>query len=421
MKKIVLFTWLTPTEDNYNGPSALSYHIMKNRPQEYELIIYSINGNHVRNDVITKTAIELRAEIKTIKDTIYNYFHKRYILADFRLKIGIDKSYGISNYKLPSKYLKEINHYNPDLIIIFDENFSTVARQLSNFKLLIWGYDCFPLHYHRLMYDSYCFKDIQLYTKILKEYKISIFRELEYNNIPCKIAEVGIEDVYYYKTITQRNNVKFYPHPHYKVYHKEINLNNKKLSILISGKYDVYTYTDINNLIIELDTNSLTLKEKFKFTFIGKTWQPIIDKLLSLGYEVKNIKWAEIYAKEVIKHDLQIFPISVGSGTKGKVLDALSMGLLCIGSKIALENIYVKDRHSCFQYKNIKEIPKILNFIYENKQTAMKIAENGRQQILKWHNPKRIAQLMLDDILTNDNFEGEEEYYNVINNLKPIL
>lgn len=80
------------------------------------------------------------------------------------------------------------------------------------------------------------------------------------------------------------------------------------------------------------------------------------EKLVANGYEVECKSWVEVYAGEVIKHDIQLFPISVGSGTKGKVLDALSMGLLCIGSEIAMENIYVKHGHSCYLYHNVSDV-----------------------------------------------------------------
>lgn len=424
MKQIVIFTWLTPTEDNFRGPSALIYHILKNRPEDYNVTIYTTNYNKINDNSIQEIGIKLNVQIKIIKDTLYNFFHKRQTLSELRIRLKIDKSYGQSNYKLPNKTICEIEKIIPDLVIIFDENFVNVARQLSQYNLMIMGYDCFPLHYHRLLYDAYCFKDTNSYKKFLFNYKIAIHRELEYNNITCKIAEVGIEDTKYYKTITQRNNVKFLPHPHYSIHEKIINLDKPLLSIIITGKFDVYTYSDTIKLIKSLLDNSANLRDKFKFTFLGSSWRDCAEKLEQAGYNVQLIDWVETYAGELIKHDIQIFPISVGSGTKGKVLNAISMGLLAIGSKYALENIYVKDRHSCFKYNDAKDIPLILEKIYQNRNIATEIANNGRELVLKWHNPTRVSKIFFNEAFAQNDtntFDGELEYYNVIKTLKPIL
>ena len=125
----------------------------------------------------------------------------------------------------------------------------------------------------------------------------------------------------------------------------------------------------------------------------------------------------DIYAEECAQHDIQIFPISVGSGTKGKVLDALCMGLLCIGSKVAMENIYVKTGHSCFQYSNMQDVLEFLKKIDANRDSAQVIAENGRSQVLKWHNPKRIFKKILDDVIEGIPYDAVSEYYQVVNEL----
>ena len=60
------------------------------------------------------------------------------------------------------------------------------------------------------------------------------------------------------------------------------------------------------------------------------------------------------------------------------------MGLLSIGTEIAMENIYVKDKKSCFIYKRAEDIVAILNDIFDNRRLASVIAENGRKSVLKW-------------------------------------
>lgn len=42
---IVLITQITPTEDNFNGTSALMYHLLLHRASEISLHIFTNGGN----------------------------------------------------------------------------------------------------------------------------------------------------------------------------------------------------------------------------------------------------------------------------------------------------------------------------------------------------------------------------------------
>ena len=86
------------------------------------------------------------------------------------------------------------------------------------------------------------------------------------------------------------------------------------------------------------------------------------------------------------------------------------MGLLCIGTEVAMENIYVKDKQSCFVYKQSEDIVGILNSIFSNRRLASVIAENGRRSVLKWHNPERILRKICDDIMGVEVYDAVAEY-----------
>lgn len=417
MNRIVFFTGFTPTRDNYGGPSAMAYHFFKNRPSNCKVRVYTTNTNHVPANVIKDGEKELDVEIVVLKDTLYNFFHRREKLDSLRIRLGIDKSYNVSNYKIPKKILNEIRQFNPSLVWVYEESLTTVIRQLSQFNLLVSGFDCFALHWNRAMRDAYTFAEPERYKKALYKYNMILFRERQLAEIPCKYFDVGIEDRNMFETVTGRTDAKFYPHPHYQVVPKKIDFAKEKLSILISGKYDQYTWTDTNKLITLLE-NHKELAPIYDFTFLGKGWSHCAEKLARCGYDVQCKRWVEVYSEECVKHDIQIFPISVGSGTKGKVLDALSMGLLCIGSPIALENIYVKSGHSCFQYSDMEDVLKYLHKIANERNTARQIAEQGREQVLKWHNPRRIFQKILSDVIDGVPYDAVSEYKQVIKSLE---
>ena len=51
---IVLISNITPTPDNYKAASALSYHLIKYRPDDVEIEVYSFNSNSVNIDRVKK-------------------------------------------------------------------------------------------------------------------------------------------------------------------------------------------------------------------------------------------------------------------------------------------------------------------------------------------------------------------------------
>ena len=125
---------------------------------------------------------------------------------------------------------------------------------------------------------------------------------------------------------------------------------------------------------------------------MGKGWNVKVDELRKSGIKVQLIEFVPNYIEEIIKYDIQINPLSVGTGTKGKVLDAIANGLLVIGTPYALENIAVKNQESCIEYSDANEIIEILKDIPMRKDFYENIALNGRNSVLKFHNRKLIAE-----------------------------
>ena len=129
-------------------------------------------------------------------------------------------------------------------------------------------------------------------------------------------------------------------------------------------------------------------------TFLGKGWDTHVRHLEEAGYEVHHIRFAPNYIEEIIKHDIQITPISIGTGTKGKVLDAIANGLLVIGSWYALENIAVEHGVSCLQYRTVDEVISMLRKIYLCPSHYEEIAQSGRKSVLRFHDGELTAQQM---------------------------
>jgi hypothetical protein len=63
---VILISNITPTPDNYRAASALSYHLLKYRPSDVEIEVYSFNSNGVENNRIRDIEDELHVKINVI-------------------------------------------------------------------------------------------------------------------------------------------------------------------------------------------------------------------------------------------------------------------------------------------------------------------------------------------------------------------
>ena len=143
---------------------------------------------------------------------------------------------------------------------------------------------------------------------------------------------------------------------------------------------------------------SQKLKDHYVITFLGKGWERHVESLQTIGFDVKHIRYAPDYLEEIIKHDIQVTPITIGTGTKGKVLDALANGLLVLGTPYAMENIAVEHDISCVVWETPSQLIDTLLDIPNNSVHYEEMAEAGRQAILQEHNPQIIAKQLFSCI-----------------------
>lgn len=395
-QKIILITQITPTEDNFNGPSALMYHLLYHRSNDISLHVFTTNSNNVPAANVDNIAVKMNATVEIFSSMIASKLLSKqkvaHVLSRLTGKIEVPTRY---TEKLPNWVLDKIQSIKPDLIWLYPHNCLGFIQQLDGYKMVVTGPDCASLHLSRALRDSFVFRNNTHVSLSWNELILNYERELAKKQVLIHL--VGQTDVDYFRCLSGNDNAVFFPHPHYNLANKVIDLQNKsKIKVVLSGKPDIYTNTDVNEFMCLLLTSTdKLLKDRFEYTFLGKMWAPYVDKLVGAGYEVKQIGWVDNYIESLAEYDVQIFPISVGSGTKGKVLDALSTGLVCIGSDYAFENIAVEDGESCCVYKRCSEILDFLKKIAECPSEYVKMADLGRKQVRLYHNPEMIISNMI--------------------------
>ena len=405
--KIVFITDYTPTIDNVNGPSALCFHLLNEWKEKHELHIYSTNSNKVSLRYIEKAQEVLKVHFKIrprsfwMKLLIYSKTYR--LFSPFFPK----DMPSVARYRLPSKVKKEIEQLKPDLVIIYPLHLIRVMKQLKKYKIVVIGPDCFMLHNLRALADDYAAVNSTYFNDMVRKIKTEAYVERKAAERAKGVALVGQEDCRLFNKITDSSKAFFLPHPHYNLTEKNICLNKPKLKVVVTGAFNQYTYTDVSLMIKSIKGQSNKL-DRLHFTFLGKNWDSIVADLYPY-VSVEHKLWVENYIDEIKMHDIQVLPISVGSGTKGKALDALSTGLLCIGSYCAFENIAVTPNKSCIMYEKASDIPQILCDVLINPAKYEQIAVAGRDNVRLNHNPTTAAQIFMDRIINDkeDKFLGK--------------
>ena len=390
--KICLLTLFTPTSENRGGPTALPYYLLKYRSPSISVHILTCNLNDISEKELQQIATELEVTYEVMRIHGWYKLVKRYNQTKIRVLLKYPLFTYVYNKRQVAQRLEELN---PDVIWQYPDTFYEMLDVLPDKTHVVTGPDCSALTNLRASLDPFSWSSAmrfwwnakQVYSNLLLDRK-GVRKNVLYH-------VVGMEDFRYIKRIAPEKNVCFLLHPHYSLVKRPIiDLHKPQLKVMIAGqmKQQMLLGTGVNDLMDGLSLLPEDLKYRFCFTFLGKGWESYNERLQKQGYKSEHIKWVEDYVDAIACFDIQIVPISVGAGTKGKVLDAIGNGVLVIGTTYALENIAVRTMHSCIHYRTANEIPAILSSIANHPERYEKIARQGVHQVRTYHAPKRIAQ-----------------------------
>ena len=301
---------------------------------------------------------------------------------------------------MPKKYVESIKSRKPDGIWIYGEEMSKVASQFKDYKRLHTLPDSEALYYYRMLGTRFVMSDWKKYWRCAFMYPK--FRHMERDFDRSETIHyhlVGEADAQFLREMAPGIQAHFIRHPHYEVYqHNNDRHFHTPIRLLIAGQYNYYMKQDADEIFKALCNVNQKDKEvlinNYEVTFLGHGWEQIVTNMKDAGWEAKQISFAPDYIEEVVKHDVQLVPISIGTGTKGKVLDALANGLLAIGSKFAMENIAVENDKSCIIYNNSEDVIRVLLSIINDRQKFEHIASAGRKSVLYEHDRERVSALM---------------------------
>jgi len=411
---IILISLCTPTLNNIRAASALPYHLIKGAKEvdeKEEFEIYSYNINNINEQDIKNVEIELNTKIHLLKKSWWMIWMFKLHLGFLRILLRLPY---LAYLHLPKHISEEISKGDPDIIWIYGEELAGLARLFPKVRRIVTMPDCESMYYHRLLRKS--FGTSSLLKTLKYTYAYYQYRKMEHEN--CVTADnvtyhfVGKADEDFYKEINPKAKTIFLSHPLYQTCDGAVGLKEKQfhspIRVVIAGRNDIYQQEAINHLVEALCYKEVAVKlsSAYHITFLGKGWDEPVNSLKDAGWQVDIKTWVDDYAEELQQHDIGLYPISVGTGTKGKVLDAFVNGLLVIGTPFALENIAVNV--ACFEdydnetgalcYSTAQEVINILADVMKHRKKYEHIAQIGHRRVLKYHDRKSVAQYLFSPL-----------------------
>ena len=300
---------------------------------------------------------------------------------------------------LSSKIVEEIKALQPDAIWVYGQEMTRVTKQFAGFRRVHTLPDCQSLYYYRMLGRRFVFKNWMMFWRNVIMYPKYLRMERAYENSPMvKYHLVGEIDAVSLRNVSPGIQANFLRHPHYNVAEpqKQIAFSKPKIRLLVAGQNNLYMKESAEEAFDMMFRAVDQLKGHYEITFLGRGWENTVARLKDAGYDVAQITFAPDYIEEVRKHDVQFTPIAIGTGTKGKVLDALANGLLVVGTPFALENIAVESGVSCVEYHSNEELLAALTDIPRHVEKYEQMAEAGREAIFREHGRKRISQQLME-------------------------
>lgn len=391
MTNIALISLHTPTVNNYRGASALPYHLMLFRPEDVDIEVWSFNINDCGAEQIKKTEDKLGIKIHIIPRP------KWLSQLSFPLiRLLLPKPI-LGYLRIPDRIKTEINSFlqrEKPAVWVYGEDISDLAKSFGGLPIVITTPDCEAMYYYRVLEMA----GVPLGKLSLVRYTLMYHRYAKFaSNYPTgrniKYHLVGEADASFLKRLNPRVNTFFIRHPHYDIKRQEKApiAANEPIKMLVAGRYDFYMSRAVDEAIAAMASLPDSVKNRFQVTFLGKDWETSCNELTKVGYKAEIKKYVDDYASELSLHHIQLTPIVVGTGTKGKVLDAFANGLLVIGTPLALENIAVESGKDCVRYSTQEQLMAWLNELSQHPATIMEMAHSGQKAVLDSHSRKKIA------------------------------
>lgn len=383
--KVLLITPFYPFPEYANGVNKINYNLLK------ENNIYSMDMISL---VTQEDSSYYKEENKFKNSKFYRLDFQQSNKYQVLLKWFFTSTpfnllkYRKANNLIINKLIELEKEY--DVIHISAPHLLPIINQLPVsllHKIILFPIDSFSLFTKRRIENELNFLKKIVY-KIdylkLKKLEISIYKKIK------DIYFVSDVDAKYINKIDSKINARFIPNGVDIDYFKKLNLQEESNTIIFTGNMSYAPNKDACNFLIE---EILPLVKKqipdIKLYLVGinadKEFSQIENKHIVVKGYVEDIR------TYIDKASLYISPLRFGSGIKNKVLEAMAMSKIVIGTGVSFDGIKGLLNSYIEVSGNKKEIAERLIDLLNNPSTD--VQKNARQLIEKNYSWKYIQKI----------------------------
>ena len=95
-------------------------------------------------------------------------------------------------------------------------------------------------------------------------------------------------------------------------------------------------------------------------------------------------------------YGISIIPLLAGSGIRMKIIEAMSLGVPCVATDIAVQGLPISKQDDCIAIANdAEQFAEALNDLLNNRKKAIQMAKNAHQYCLKQHSAVKNMEALL--------------------------
>ena len=182
-------------------------------------------------------------------------------------------------------------------------------------------------------------------------------------------------------SIEEKNKILKLYNKNTKIYPNAININEKKIKkkithlyIIYSGSYLYRPNKDAIDFLNEQIMPSMTKKfPKIKLVLTGGGYKKNFPWLINKGIVSKKNLYNLIYNASCM-----CVPLKFGSGTRIKIIEALTLGTIVISSSKGIEGIKLKKKNPPFIANNKNKIIQTLSKVFKNFDQLKKVSRKDK-------------------------------------------
>ena len=385
-----------PHRYNLQAPTANPFQLLTHAPEGLNIDLYYFSGapQHKASSESYIKTLRLRSSEEMSGPGGVGAYAK---LAFARAR-GFPGSVGL--FPPVRDVIDRINRSDPDLIWMYPHWLIDWIPRLKCSNVVVSGPDSAVLHNERALgYGDLDAAGVRREQRLLR---CNLRLEKAWGKTSARMHMVGQEDVRRYLELNNGNAKAFYvPHPLYDVIPVKTSIAHRpgKLRVFFSGGGGtVFVGSHLRRAIDSISMRK-DLADRIEFRFVGKGYEEHARRLENSGFATSMADWVDSYEEELATGQVHVFPIAVGTGTKGKVLTALGCGLLCIGSDFTFENIQIDKERDCLRYRQPEEVAEMLSAILDDRERYSKIALATAEKVKEKHSSAKVSAQFWNEAL----------------------